>query len=483
MPRRRVAALLLLLALAAPARATLDVACTEVDRAVQVARTGTYPNGRAALSARTITCNVGDVPVAWDGPMSETHPFVGLTLYVVDDGTLAMIGTSWMKHAFFVSAEDCGPGCPGVPGTVLQPECSDAYSASNNALLYYLGPREEVNPHTGSWTACGSFFDEPVAPDADCDRDWDAVGADPLEHRLTASDADLGRPGATYLLEAQYVIAGDENPENEIAWREVLPLWTGTTWTFQTPPGGDLNVGPAVESWGDVSARAAPGPDDGEIILAMRAVDVGAGRWRYEYALFNWRSHRQAAALAIPLGGVEALAATFHDGDADAANDWAAFGDPVALTWSTAAHPLVFQSLFTFTFEADAPPVDVTARVDLFHPGSPASVMIPTRGPQAPAVSAPESTRLALACAPNPFVNGARVRFALPAAGPARITVLDVTGRVVGLLLDTPRATAGEHQVAWTGRNPQGERAGAGIYFFRLETAAGARTVKGMMLR
>ncbi len=485
MPRRRVAALLLLPCLAAPvpARAVLDVECTEVDRLLQVAREGTYPDGRAALSARTITCNVGDVPVPWEGPMAETHPFVGLSLYRLEDGTLEMIGTSWIKHAFFVTADDCGPGCPGVPGIVLQPECSDTYTATNNASQYYLGPRDEVNPFTASWEACGSFFDEPDGPDADCDRDWNGVGADPLDQRLTVADADLARPGATFLLEGQYVIADDVDHENQIAWREVEPIWIGSTWTFQSPLSDDLHLGPVAESWGDVSARVAAGPDDGELVLSMRAVDLGAGTWRYEYALFNWRSHRQAAALSIPLGGAMSSAATFHDGDADAGNDWTVANEPDAVTWSTAARPLVFQSLFTFTFEADAPPGDATARVDLFRPGSPASVMIPTRGPQAPATSVPEPGRLALACAPNPFVNGANVRFALPAAGPARVTVLDVTGRVVGLLLDTPRATAGEHRVTWPGRDPQGRPAGAGIYFFRLETATGTRTVKGMLLR
>lgn len=484
MPHRRVAALLLLaLAVPAPARAVLDVECTQVDRLLQVAREGTYPLGRAALSARTITCNVGDEPVPWEGPMAATHPFVGLSLYRVEDGTLEMIGTSWIKHAFFVTADDCGPGCPGVPGIVLHPECSDTYTATNNASQYYLGPRDEVNPYTAAWSACGSFFDEPDAPDADCDRDWNGLGADPLDQRLTVADADLARPGATFLLEAQYVVAQDENHENQIAWREVVPSWIGSTWTFQTPPDADLYLGPAVESWGDFSARVAAGPGDGEFVLAVRTEEIGSGTWRYEYALFNWRSHRQAAALSIPLGGVPAAGATFHDGDPDAGNDWTFANEPDALTWSTAAHPLVFQSLFTFTFEADAPPVDATARVDLFLPGSPSSVMVPTRGPQPPPVFVPEPGRLALACAPNPFVDGTHVRFALPAPGPARITVLDVTGRAVGLLLDTPRATAGEHRVTWPGRSPQGGPVAAGIYFFRLETATGARTVKGMLLR
>jgi hypothetical protein len=76
---------------------------------------------------------------------------------------------------------------------------------------------------------------------------------------------------------------------------------------------------------------------------------------------------------------------------------------------------------------------------------------------------------LQLAVAPEPAVTEARVSFALPAAGPARLEVLDVTGRRVALLADGPRP-AGRYELRWS---PRRAGAGAGVYFIRLATPSG----------
>jgi len=76
---------------------------------------------------------------------------------------------------------------------------------------------------------------------------------------------------------------------------------------------------------------------------------------------------------------------------------------------------------------------------------------------------------LRLAVAPEPVVAEARVWFALPAAGAARLEVLDVTGRRVALLADGPRP-AGEYELRWS---PRSTGARAGVYFVRLATPSG----------
>lgn len=79
----------------------------------------------------------------------------------------------------------------------------------------------------------------------------------------------------------------------------------------------------------------------------------------------------------------------------------------------------------------------------------------------APGPPAPSALRLTLAGA-NPVREVARFRFALPAAGRARLEVFDVAGRQVARVLDR-ELPSGEHEVAW-------EAAGraAGVYFARL---------------
>jgi len=77
-----------------------------------------------------------------------------------------------------------------------------------------------------------------------------------------------------------------------------------------------------------------------------------------------------------------------------------------------------------------------------------------------------ERTALGLELAapsPNPARTGFTLRFRLPAAGPVRLTLVDVTGRQVADVLDAPRGP-GEHAVV----APVRELA-AGIYFARLE--------------
>jgi hypothetical protein len=86
--------------------------------------------------------------------------------------------------------------------------------------------------------------------------------------------------------------------------------------------------------------------------------------------------------------------------------------------------------------------------------------------------------------APNPFRPGSgplRLRFSLPAASRARVTLYDVAGRRVTTLFDG-RADAGAHVLSWDGRSPGGEAAAAGIVLVRLEAGAAAATRKLLII-
>jgi flagellar hook assembly protein FlgD len=64
----------------------------------------------------------------------------------------------------------------------------------------------------------------------------------------------------------------------------------------------------------------------------------------------------------------------------------------------------------------------------------------------------------------------------------AKVTVYDVTGRLVRILADGV-AEAGEHHVAWDGKDAHGRTVSSGLYFCRLTTPAGALQHKMMVLR
>ncbi len=71
---------------------------------------------------------------------------------------------------------------------------------------------------------------------------------------------------------------------------------------------------------------------------------------------------------------------------------------------------------------------------------------------------------LAMGAYPNPFNPSTTIRFNLPASGPARLRIFDVTGREIWsreLSPDTP----GWQEVSWDGRNRDGGSVASGVYF------------------
>jgi hypothetical protein len=84
--------------------------------------------------------------------------------------------------------------------------------------------------------------------------------------------------------------------------------------------------------------------------------------------------------------------------------------------------------------------------------------------------------------APHPVVGAARFEFSLPAAGPVRLALYDVTGGQVHVVLDGP-ADAGPQVVGWDGRNAGGSRLAAGVYFARLEFGGRALTRRMIVVR
>ena len=83
---------------------------------------------------------------------------------------------------------------------------------------------------------------------------------------------------------------------------------------------------------------------------------------------------------------------------------------------------------------------------------------------------------------PNPFNPVTTIRFELPEASDLRLTVYDVSGRVVRTLADGT-LPAGPHQVRWEGRDASGRAAPSGLYFYRLETPHGSQVGRMMLAK
>ena len=191
--------------------------------------------------------------------------------------------------------------CGCEAGEILYPGCEDTYGGFSNDYPFALGPRAEVIPYTGVWARCGSVFDE------NCDGAPDESGgylpddAYNPGKRMAVREADISasvHPGARWFLEYWYVVRDDAEPYNTIGLAEVVPYKArgqgsdpdAWIWRFDTT---SFTNGALVEAW--ASGRSATVGTEldrfesahGRGAVGSRVVDLGNGRWRYDYLVFN----------------------------------------------------------------------------------------------------------------------------------------------------------------------------------------------------
>jgi photosystem II stability/assembly factor-like uncharacterized protein len=83
---------------------------------------------------------------------------------------------------------------------------------------------------------------------------------------------------------------------------------------------------------------------------------------------------------------------------------------------------------------------------------------------------------------PNPLFNHTRIRFELPGRMTVDLTLFDLAGRRVAVMIkDT--LDEGRHEYAWDGRGPSGEAVASGLYFLRLKAGGTERVRKVVVIR
>jgi len=83
--------------------------------------------------------------------------------------------------------------------------------------------------------------------------------------------------------------------------------------------------------------------------------------------------------------------------------------------------------------------------------------------------------------APNPFNPSTTIRYSIAQSGPVTIRIFNAGGALVRTLVDKPH-TAGEYTTRWDGKDDAGRRLSSGVYFYRIEAAAGFRDSKKLIL-
>jgi len=83
---------------------------------------------------------------------------------------------------------------------------------------------------------------------------------------------------------------------------------------------------------------------------------------------------------------------------------------------------------------------------------------------------------------PNPFRSETQFSYTLPTAGPVRVTMHDLRGRLVRELVNRSE-TVGSHSVFWNGRDSSGGRVAAGIYYARITHGGQVRSQKVVIIK
>jgi len=87
----------------------------------------------------------------------------------------------------------------------------------------------------------------------------------------------------------------------------------------------------------------------------------------------------------------------------------------------------------------------------------------------------PQSLQYLNAC-PNPFNPTTTISYELPESAVVNLSVYDVSGRLVRVLVGSESLSAGPHEVVWNGQEDGGRQVATGVYFYRLETPEYAET-------
>jgi len=88
-----------------------------------------------------------------------------------------------------------------------------------------------------------------------------------------------------------------------------------------------------------------------------------------------------------------------------------------------------------------------------------------------------------VSCYPNPFRDNTTLTLKQVAGHSlTTVAVYNVKGQLVRRLLD-PQPILGEYSITWDGKNDQGEKLGAGVYFFKIKSGSYSATRKMILIK
>lgn len=406
MPSLRHASIVAALALGAGA-ASAQVGPDLVNASLfDVARHGMSTDGRiTAYSSGNVTCNNGDMNLL-TGPDGSTRPLVAMNMYRYQSqgqySRFEQLGQGWCKWVGVPvngTNPSCGPSCAGGPLGNMPPGCADVYGSGFNGASG-MAARSRINPTTGVLFGArgGATGDANVL--ARVQVQTSDVTAQPAGTRFFFESVDVLPHDATWVRPGQSVAI---NAMNNATSHEIN-VGAGTSApTFVA----SQSYVPAIVRWGQIDPGVTlvtadhddmpnPNPQFPNTFLRQRfhvgarVTDLGAGQWRYEYAVYNLNSDRGAGSFSLPLPPLASITGfnfrhpPSHSGEPFSNAAWTVEHSGNRLTFKTDpytsnqnANAIRWGTMYNFGFTTRvAPSTNGTGRLGLFKPGTLQSIAV-----------------------------------------------------------------------------------------------------------
>ena len=323
-------------------------------------------------------CNVGSTTIE-SFQNTNRHPLFTSSVFRIRDGRIEQIGIGWMFYAKCAYQQNlCGTCQPGGVGcgsaqSTLAVGCSDPYSSILVGSQTANGPRSRVNASTGYFPGDTS---EEIAT-------WPAIppAQTTIARRVQVKLDDLNpstNPASVYFAEAIEICpqdAMDLNANNNASCRQfTVGSLTGGAYTLSLT-GGTIQGQPAILQWpqfspgAQVSAVDAP---DGRFYVGHQVIELGDGRYRYEYAVYNLNSDSSAAKFTVQFAPGSVITnpsfrdVNYHSGEIYNGTDWIVSNSNNSITWecpetypqNPLANALRFGTMYNFSFESPFAPTE-----------------------------------------------------------------------------------------------------------------------------
>ena len=308
---------------------------------------------------------------------NDQHPYLIWNMYRTNpDGSIEQIGRSGVKHAFLTVNANCLDNCNEFDS--LGRGCGDTYGSGNNDSPDDMGPRSEIVPATAIWGRCGSIWD------SSCTGTYHDNGNTSWTQRMQVHESKIdpaANPGATYMMESWYIARDDINIYNSMATITATPHYASNQWSLSGQ--SNYKLGSAIDRWVSPTAPLANSlnteirSSEGHAKVAVKAVNLGNGSWRYDYAVENFDyaraviqapengpdprviSNKGFDSFSVPIpAGATVSATSFRNGSVDGSGVWQVAVGSSSVTWNAGATPtLDWGSMYTFSLTINASPV------------------------------------------------------------------------------------------------------------------------------